>query len=65
MQHDLDRLRRHKQSRHRLFSVLAVSIMAALTVVIMRSCADQFTGPYNKGYQPMDAERQQLAGEER
>jgi len=62
MQHDLDRLRKHRQFRHRLLGVLAISVLAALSVVIMRSCADQFNEPYNKGYHPMDIQRQKMTG---
>ncbi|HXH64427.1 MAG TPA: hypothetical protein VNH42_02830 [Mariprofundaceae bacterium] len=58
MQTDLNRFRRRRRRRRQLMAVIAIALLGALLVVLMRSCADRFHGPYNKGYQPMDQDRQ-------
>jgi len=42
---------------HRVAGVLFLTIAAALMVVLMRACSDQFEGPYNRDYRPMDTHR--------
>lgn len=59
MQTDLNRLRLRRRRRHQLMAAFVIALLGALTVVTMRSCADRFHGPYNKGYHPMDLDRQQ------
>jgi hypothetical protein len=56
MQKDLNKLWKRKRRMHRVFAVLIVTIAAALLIVSMRSCSDQFQEPYNKDYRPMDVE---------
>lgn len=58
MQKDLDRLWKRKRRRARVLAVLGLAIVAALLIVGMRTCSDQFQEPYNKDYHPMDIERQ-------
>jgi len=38
--------------------VLGLTVVAALLIVGVRACSDQFQEPYNKDYRPMDTERQ-------
>jgi hypothetical protein len=64
MQRDLNRFRRRRRRRQRLLAIIVAALLGALTIVLMRSCADRFHGPYNKGYQPMDQQRQMQQGGE-
>ena len=59
MQKDLSRLRRRKSRLHKIGALIFLCLFVALSMVMMRSCSDQFSEPYNKGYQPMDTERKQ------
>jgi len=59
MQEDLTRLRRRKRRLHKIAALLFLCVFVALSMVVMRSCSDQFSEPYNKDYQPMDTERKQ------
>lgn len=61
MQRDLDRLRRRKRLKQRVIIVVMLSGMAALLMVGMRACSDQYQEPYNKEYRPMDTEQQNSA----
>ena len=58
MQEDLDRLRKRKRRIQRVVVVLGLTVVAALLIVGVRACSDQFQEPYNKDYRPMDTERQ-------
>ena len=58
MQKDLNKLWKRKRRLHRVFTVLSLTIVAALIVVGVRTCSDQYQEPYNKDYRPMDAGRQ-------
>jgi hypothetical protein len=58
MQRDLSRFRLRRRKRRQLMTVIVAALLGALIIVLMRSCADRFHGPYNKGYQPMDQDRQ-------
>lgn len=58
MQKDLNRLWKRKRRMHRVFAVLGLTIVAALLVVGVRACSDQYKEPYNKDYRPMDTSRQ-------
>ncbi|MFC1567765.1 hypothetical protein ACFL3K_01005 [Pseudomonadota bacterium] len=60
MQKDLDKLRKRKRRIQRMLIVLALAIVAALLIVGVRSCSDQFQEPYNKDYRPVDDGRQKL-----
>ncbi|MES0370731.1 MAG: hypothetical protein ABUK11_00495 [Mariprofundaceae bacterium] len=60
MQKDLNKLWKRKRRMHRVVAILAVSIVAALIVVGMRSCSDQYQEPYNKKYRPMDVEQKNV-----
>ncbi len=62
MQKDLDRLWKRKRRRQRVVTVLVLAIVAALLIVGVRACSDQFQEPYNKDYRPMDTERQKEMG---
>ena len=61
MQRDLDQLqrkKRRKRGRKGLLVIIGVSMVAALTLVGMRMCSEQYGGEeYNKGYRPMDTDR--------
>lgn len=65
MQRDLDRLWRRKRLKQRIIIVVAFSCVAALLVVGMRACSDQYQEPYNKEYRPMDTEQKNSARPER
>lgn len=56
MQKDLNKLRIRKRRMHRIMAVLIVSSIAALLVVGIRSCSEQYQEPYNKNYRPMDVD---------
>ncbi len=58
MQKDLNRLWKRKRRIQRVVAVLSLAIVAALLIVGVRACSNQFQEPYNKEYRPMDAERQ-------
>jgi len=62
MQRDLDQLQRRrirKRRRKGLLVAIVLSMVVALALVGMRSCSDQYGDKeYNKGYQPMDTNRQ-------
>lgn len=60
MQKDLNRLLKRKRRTRRVWSILALMLIAAIAVVLMRSCVDQFKGPYNKDYRPMDTQRHKM-----
>ncbi len=57
MQKDLNRLWKRKRRIHRVLAILGLTMVAALLVVGMRSCSDQYNEPYNKDYRPMDTEQ--------
>ena len=40
--------------------VLGLAAVAALLIVGMRACSDQFQEPYNKDYRPVDDGRQKI-----
>ncbi|MFC1626483.1 hypothetical protein ACFL19_02130 [Pseudomonadota bacterium] len=42
----------------RVLLVLGLTIVAALLVVGVRTCSEQFQEPYNKDYRPVDDGRQ-------
>ncbi|MFC1542270.1 hypothetical protein ACFL4M_00090 [Pseudomonadota bacterium] len=58
MQKDLDRLWKRKRRTKRVLLVLGLTIVAALLVVGVRTCSEQFQEPYNKDYRPVDDGRQ-------
>ena len=58
MQKDLDRLWKRKRRMKRVLLVLGLTIVAALLVVGVRTCSEQFQEPYNKDYRPVDDGRQ-------
>lgn len=57
MQKDLNKLWKRKRRTHRVMVILVITVIAALLVVGMRSCSDQYQEPYNKKYRPMDVEQ--------
>jgi hypothetical protein len=58
MQRDLSRFRLRRRKRRQLMAIIVAALLGAMIIVLMRSCADRFHGPYNKGYRPMDQDRQ-------
>lgn len=60
MQKDLNKLWKRKRRMHRIMVMLIVSVIAALLVVGMRSCSDQYQEPYNREYRPMDVEQKNV-----
>jgi len=63
VQKDLDRLRKRKRRVHRVITILIISIVAALIIVAMRACSEQYQEPYNKEYRPMDIEKKPVLRE--
>lgn len=59
MLRDFYRLKRRKSRRHRLAGLLLLCLSVAVLLVMMRACSDQFSGPYDTGYHPMDMQRKQ------
>jgi hypothetical protein len=64
MQRDLNRFRFRRRRRRQLMLIIVAALLGAMLVVLMRSCADRFHGPYNKDYQPMDQDRKGQPGEQ-
>ena len=62
MQRDLDRLAQRKRLKRNVRAVLVVSILVALIGVGLRTCADQFSEPYNKDYTPLDTSADRVGG---
>jgi len=60
MQKDLNRLWKRKRRMHRVMVISIISIIAALLIVGVRSCGEQYQDPYNKGYHPMDVEQKNV-----
>lgn len=60
MQRDLNRLQKRKRLIYRALGLLMLTLIAAVVVVSMRSCSEQFNEPYNKDYRPMDTQRNSL-----
>jgi len=56
MQRDLDKLRKRKRRMKRVLLVLSLTFIAALLVVGVRTCSEQFQEPYNKDYRPVDTD---------
>jgi len=61
MQKDLDKLRKRKRRIHRVLAILAITSAAALVIVGVRACSDQYQDAYNKEYRPMDVEKNNVA----
>jgi len=59
MQRDLNRLKYRKSRRHKVIGLFILCALVALVMVMMRTCSDQFSEPYNTNYQPMDTDRKQ------
>ena len=59
MLRDFYRLKRRKSRWHQLVGLLLLCALVALLMVMMRACSDQFSGPYDTGYHPMDMQRKQ------
>ncbi|MDX8389249.1 MAG: hypothetical protein R8M38_02040 [Mariprofundaceae bacterium] len=57
------RFKRGKRKRNRVIFIMALTILVALAMTGMRSCADRYDEPYNTGYVPMDETRQQAQEE--
>jgi len=57
MREDFQQYVKQKKRRKRFLTILALTIVMAVSAVFMRECSQNFSEPYNKGYQPMDQAR--------